>query len=207
MKTPTLDFSQMHELMSDAQEMFDIEFDPWEEPRLEFSDDETWPREIASDGSSLLMTWRVDLDEPELAPPPALRMAQAFTVLLRGSDLHARRETAARAVAQVVELNPHGTFQIVCEPTGDARCVTPELIDKLLAAAFETTSYLDRFYAVMPGRPKGAKRVLVVVPADERERLGRVWADEIGQLATIVWQGSTGLPLADLDVYETVVTV
>jgi radical SAM superfamily enzyme YgiQ (UPF0313 family) len=213
MKTPTLDFSQMHELMSEAQTLFDIEFDPWEEPKLDFSPGEIWPA-AALDASlavsrAQLTCWNIDLDAPgatgglSASAPPAEQMAQAFTIRLRGDDIHAQRETAAAAVRAAVDRNPHGTFQIVVEPTADPERVTPETIEALLAAAFATTSYLDRFYAVMPGRPKGAKRVLIVVSVSERERLGRDWADELGQFATIVWQTpNVELVPTDLDSYE-----
>lgn len=214
MRTPTLDFGQMHTLMTEAQQLFDIEFDPWEDPQLSFNANEAWP--AAADRGPLAVSrglfscWNVDLDSPladspgaKSAAPPAEQMAQAFTIRLLGDDLHAKRKEAAAAVAVAVENNPHGTFQIVCEPTGDPSRVTAEAIEALLAAAFGSTSYLDRFYAVMPGRPKGAKRVLVVVPVAQRERLGREWADEIGQFATIVWQTPTTVPAPlDLDDYE-----
>ena len=215
MKTPTLDFAQMHELMSESQTLFDIEFDPWEEPKLDFSPTETWPHAALSSSLAVsrapLACWNVDLDDvgatggsPASAPPPPPeQMAQAFTIRLRGDDIHAQREVAAAAVRTAVDRNPHGTFQIVVEPTADPRSVTAETIEALLAAAFATTSYLDRFYAVMPGRPKGAKRVLIVVPVSERERLGRDWADELGQFATIVWQTpNVELVPTDLDSYE-----
>jgi radical SAM superfamily enzyme YgiQ (UPF0313 family) len=235
MRTPTLDFGGMHTLMTEAQELFDIEFDPWEEPRLDFTADETWP--TASSSTNPLSCCVVDFDRvlapgespgaictaPHSSPayattslspgaktllPPAERMAQAFTVWLRGDDLQARRTAAADIVAAAVERNPHGTFQIVVEPTGDPRRVTVDAIDALLRAAFTSTSYLDRFYAVMPGRPKGAKRIVVVVPTGERERLGRAWADELGQFATIVWRGpAADLDGGDLEAYETFLAV
>ncbi|MBL9083112.1 MAG: radical SAM protein [Planctomycetales bacterium] len=231
LRTPTLDLPTMSELMTEAQEMFDIEFDPWEDPVLEFAPESVWdsgesaggsgqaagdttlPSPLAGEGpgvrgpndqQTLLKCWRVACDKSlQRMAPPAEQMAQAFTVWLRGDDLHARRKEAAAVVAEAVRLNPHGTFQIVVEPSGDLRRATQELLETLLRAALETTSYLDRFYAVMPGRPKGAKRLIVVVPHAERETLGRDWADALGELATIVWRGAPlSAPLADLDHYE-----
>lgn len=212
MRTPTLDFGQMHTLMTEAQQLFDIEFDPWEEPKLDFAAAEIWPATPCSGSLAIsrghFTCWNVDLDATSPSPPPAEQMAQAFTIRLLSDNLHAKRTEAAAAVAAAINNNPHGTFQIVCEPTGDPRRVTPEAIEALLAAAFGTTSYLDRFYAVMPGRPKGAKRVLVVVPVAERERLGRAWADEIGRFATIVWQTPAAVPAPlDLDDYELIAAV
>ena len=237
MRTPTLDMAQMCELMTEAQELFDIEFDPWEEPVLEFAEDEIWnsfPSPLAGEGQEvrgqrsarLLKCWRVEFDyvgnalrgvpstaddterrrerSPQECAPPAERMAQAFTIWLRGDDLDACRTQAAAAVAEAVRRNPHGTFQIILEPTADPRRLSVAALEALLRAAFETTSYLDRFYAVMPGRPKGAKRLIVVVPQAERESLGRDWADGLGELATIAWRGPAATaPLDDLDSYET----
>ncbi|MGC3968345.1 MAG: radical SAM protein [Pirellulales bacterium] len=227
LRTPTLDLPTMSELMTEAQEMFDIEFDPWEDPVLEFAPEAIWESDESA-GRGLLRCWRVDCDSVGNAlrgvpsalesdadwehrggrslqdiAPRAERMAQAFTVWLRGGDLHGKRHEAAAIVAEAVRLNPHGTFQIVVEPAADPRRVTPELLETLLRAALETTSYLDRFYAVMPGRPKGAKRLIVVAPHDRRETLGRDWADALGELATIVWRGAPpAAPVADLDHYE-----
>lgn len=203
MRTPTLDLAQMSELMTEAQELFDIEFDPWEEPVLEFAENEVYAGEIENN-SGLLKCWLVDLGNGPHTPPPTERMTQAFTVWLRGDDLDACRIQAAAAVAEAVRSNPHGTFQVILEPTGDPRRIGVATLEALLRSAFESTSYLDRFYAVMPGRPKGAKRLIVVVPQAEREKLGRDWADRLGELATIVWRGpAAGAPLDDLDSYET----
>ncbi len=211
LKTPTLDLSQMHELMAEAQQRFDIEFDPWEDPVLEFSDDETWrgtDDAVTRSQRSLLRCWDVECDVAEDASPsapPAERMAQAFTVRLRGADLHAVRNRAAAAVSAAVRRNPHGTFQIVCEPAGDLRRVTPELLDRLLRAALESTSYLDRFYSVMPGPIKGAKRLVVVAPYAAREVAGRGWAATVGEMATIVWRGCPAVADVDSGPFETFV--
>ena len=209
LKTPTLDLSQMHELMAAAQQRFGIEFDPWEEPVLEFSDDETWhgADDVGSQSPRcLLRCWEVDCDVAEESPqvaPSAERMAQAFTVRLRGADLHASREQAAAAVSAAVRRNPHGTFQIVCEPAGDLRRVTPELLDRLLRAALESTSYLDRFFSVVPRPLKGAKRLVVVAPYARREVAGRDWAATVGETATIVWRGCPAVADVDSDPFET----
>ena len=224
MKTPTLDLGQMYELMSEAQEMFDIEFDPWDDPVLKFALQETWidgvdsardatACEFASEGSRLVRCRRVDLDAAPTsierhAPPPATSMAQAFTVWLRSGDFAAHRDRAMKIVAESVRNNPHGTFQIILEPTAHHAGLTPTVLDDLLRAALESTSYLDRFYAVMPGRPKGAKRLIVVLPQELRDELGRDWADALGELATLVWQGDVPearLPSLELDSYELLV--
>ncbi len=192
MRTPTLDFGQMHTLMSEAQQLFDIEFDPWEDPQLSFTvQNETWPppriavrlRFRADSFSCWKRRSRFALSATVrgLRPPPHPRDAEwrrPSPSVLSATNCTRSAKKRPPPWPSRFENNPHGTFQIVCEPTGDPSRVTAEAIEALLAAAFGSTSYLDRFYAVMPGRPKGAKRVLVVVPVAQRERLGREWADE-----------------------------
>jgi len=242
MRTPTLDMGTMYELMAEAEEKFETEFDPYDEPVLAFAPEESWPEPDATAGArpsprekastlkqldrgeggrrpgegdlldeerarasdALIRCWNIDLDEPSTteeilaAAPPAERMAQAFTIKLRGADLDAARNQAAAVVRHVVAANPHGTFQIIVEPLAEPTSVTPRLLDALLGAALETTSYLDRFYSVMPGRPKGAKRLIVVVPAEYTDRLDATWIEEIESLSTIVPLGATAaspLPL------------
>lgn len=212
MKTPTLDLNDMYELMTEAQEMFDIEFDPWDEPVLKFSAEETWV-DGGAHGDDLVRCRRVNLDSAPAestasAAPPPTQMAQAFTIWLRGDDFAAHRKRAADVVAESVRNNPHGTFQIILEPTAHHARLTPTMLDDLLRAALESTSYLDRFYAVMPGRPKGAKRLIVLLPQELRNDLGRDWADALGELATLVWQGDVAealLPALELDAYELLV--
>jgi radical SAM superfamily enzyme YgiQ (UPF0313 family) len=219
MKTPTLDLGEMYELMTEAQEMFDIEFDPWDDPVLKFSAEETWSDGEATSpnptlaASRIVRCRRVDLDSqspasPTTVAPPATQMAQAFTIWLRGGDFARARRRACEIVAESVRANPHGTFQIILEPTANHARLTPAILDDLLRAALESTSYLDRFYAVMPGRPKGAKRLIVVLPQELRDELGRDWADALGELATLVWQGDVPdamLPTLELDAYELLV--
>lgn len=65
----------------------------------------------------------------------------------------------------------------------------------LSEACFRETSYLDRFYAVLPGNPKGAKRLAIVLPWEARAKLGLDWVDDVAHYAAIAWQG--GEEIAD----------
>ena len=194
MRTPTLRLEQMLGLMEEAQEMFGVEFDPPPPPQLEFlrSPDEVSDHVV------------VDLDRPVDRLPP-VRQAQAFTLWLQGTDLHAQRERAADLVADVLAANPFTTLQVVLDPTASPRAVTPQLLDRVARACFSRPTYLDKFYAVLPGRTQGAKRLIVVLPLAERDVLGPEWISAVGDFATIVWRGDETVSAGDLDEHELVV--
>ncbi len=59
----------------------------------------------------------------------------------------------------------------------------------LFAVGQERPTYLDKFYALQPGRASGAKRLVLLLPAVFRSHLGPDWASEVGEFATIVWDG------------------
>jgi hypothetical protein len=96
----------------------------------------------------------------------------------------------------VLDANPFTTLQLVLEPApgldpGSVQdAVSPRLLARLTAACQERPTYLDRFYALQPGRPNGAKRLVVLLPADLRPQLQPDWIEEVGASATLVWRGS-----------------
>lgn len=189
LETPTLGRGELYGLMREAQDLFGVEFDAPPPPVLDFPDGP--PARV----------WRVDLDGEAGDPPPAAGRAQAFTLWLRGSRLDRRWAAAAALVRRLLEDNPFTTLQVVLEPTGgDPRAgVTPGLLQELAAACQERPTYLDQFYALLPGRAGGAKRLVVLLPAAARPRLGGEWLDAVGEWATVVWDG----PVAEeMEPYE-----
>lgn len=187
LRTPTLDLPQMYELMEESQEKFETEFDPLPAPNLE--------------GPAI----RVDLDEPsgETASelPAAADRPQALTLWLRSKDFDRQSRTAAKLIDRLLAENPYTTLQVVLEPTGQPQFLTSATFEALLAACFRNPTYLDKFYSVLPGRPKGAKRLVVVLPGEERGLLDPAWIAETGNYAAIVWQGQLP-PDAELDEHE-----
>ena len=163
--TPTLSTLQMYELMAEAEDAFETEFDPLPEPRI---------------CESAATTWKVDLDGDDTEPPIAADRAQAFTLWLQSRDFHRHRQRAAGLVEQLLEENPFTTMQIVLEPTGEAERLTAATCETLLRAAFRKPTYLDRFYSVQPGRVKGAKR-LVVLLAESSVELDGNWKETIAE--------------------------
>jgi radical SAM superfamily enzyme YgiQ (UPF0313 family) len=184
LRTPTLGPQDLYGLMQEAEDLFGVEFDAPPPPVLDLA---------AGPGPARL--WRADLDRPGCAGSPAPeRRAQAFTLWLRAADFAARRPEAAALVEQVLDDNPFTTLQLVLEPAegqeADAvlQSLSPRTVEALLAACQSRPTYLDRYYAMQPGRPGGAKRLVVVLPLALRPCLGG-WVEEAGDHATVVWRG------------------
>ena len=75
----------------------------------------------------------------------------------------------------LLEENPHTTLQVVLEPAGDPRRLTPETLELLLATCYRNPTYLDRYYSLHPGRLLGSKRLAVVLPPEWGQRVGERW--------------------------------
>jgi hypothetical protein len=186
LQTPALARTDLFGLMQEAQELFGIEFDAQPPPILDF--DSTGP---------LSPVWFVDLDAPQRnEPPPPQQRTQAFTLWLRAHDLDALRQSAAEHIRRLLTENPFTTLQVVLEPAPPVeaarltRGISPRLLDMLAAACHEVPTYLDRYYALQPGRPNGAKRLVVLAPGALRARLDPQWIEHVGDWATLVWRGT-----------------
>jgi len=182
LRTPDMGLEDMYELMAEAEDLFDLEFDAVPEPRL--------PGPGAHDGAC---AWRIDFDAATPAPPPpAAQRSQAFTLWFRGRDLESRVPDCVQLVDQVLADNPFTTLQVLLEPAPGSPAPGPQAVGRILEACYARPTYLDRFYAVMPGIPKGAKRVVLVLPAASRTDLSEDWVDAVTDQAAIVWYGDGG---------------
>jgi hypothetical protein len=185
LRTPTLDRAALFGLMQEAQDVFEVEFDAVSPPVLEFAESETE------------RVWRVDLDSPRTLPPTPNRRAQAFTLWLRAAHLTRHRSEIGDLIRELLAANPFTTLQVVLEPTGrvdDAAvnaALDPGFLNALLAVCLENPTYLDKFYAIFPGRSTGAKRLVVLLPFDRRASSDPDRVAEAGAFASIVWQTST----------------
>jgi radical SAM superfamily enzyme YgiQ (UPF0313 family) len=186
LRTPTLQTQDFYTLMAEAQEIFETEFDPLPDPVLPEIHDETFEL-------SLHDVWRLNLDLPpgrHVEMPPAALRTQAFTLWFQGDDLSLHRAEIERRIDQCLTENPHTTLQIVLEPGAHPETVTPNLLVGLLRVSYRLSSYLDRFYSMAPGRRKGAKRLILLLPLEIRDELGDEWIDSVGDYADLVWQGA-----------------
>lgn len=194
--TPTLQLEQFYELMHEAQERLGIEYDPLPTPALEFDESDGRVRclHVDLDDAAVGESSNACLDQPG-------RLAQAMTLWLRSSDFHRDRNAAAQAIDRVLAANPFTTLQVVLEPTGNLRLLSLACLDSCARACFRRPTYLDRFYAVQPGPPKGAKRLVVLAPLEQRTRIELEWIADIADYGTIVWRGRAG-EQEDLDAHE-----
>jgi hypothetical protein len=199
LQTPSLSRTDLFGLMQEAQDLFGIEFDAPPPPILEFA---------GADGDRV---WRVDLDRADRpAAPPAARRGQAFTLWARSARFGCHGRALADLLRELLEANPFTTLQVVLEPaarlTPEAvrQEVSPELLGALMAACQERPTYLDKFYALQPGRTNGAKRLVVLLPFALRERLPAEWVEDVAEVATLVWRtGREERPGADaLEAHE-----
>jgi radical SAM superfamily enzyme YgiQ (UPF0313 family) len=188
-ETPTLDLAYMHGLMEEAQELFGIEFDPLPPPLAD-------ERASMLSGMQLVSLVRIDLDKLALGNqalaevlPDARRIAQSMQLWLTSTDFHAARDLAAEVTSCLLRTNPFATLEVVLEPSGDPRSITPLVLERIARACYARPTYLDKFYAVLPGRAKGAKRLVVVLPLGQRPTVGAEWIDAVGEFASIVWRG------------------
>jgi radical SAM superfamily enzyme YgiQ (UPF0313 family) len=178
--TPTLAATEIAGLLEEAQDLFDVEFDAAPPPVL-----------VRDNSADLVHTWHLDLDAPA-GPPPSPR-AQAFTLWLRAQDFTARRSEAVRLIRGLLRENPFTTLQVVLEPKDNTTAavqgsIDAELAGALLAACQEQPTYLDKYYALHPGRVTGAKRLIVVLPFALRRELHADWHEPLSDIATIVWR-------------------
>jgi len=151
LQTPTLSLEDVYELMEEAQEAFELEYDPAPPPQLDIPEPASGPVGVAgvdldtdvrgervqgsgfSTSSSALFANRPTPEPRTLNPvfrgpaelPPAGRRAQAFTLWLRSADFHSRRQAAAQLIRRLLRDNPHTTLQVILEPSAGGTGILP----------------------------------------------------------------------------------
>jgi len=172
-RTPTLRQEDLFDLMHEASEVFELDWDPLPEPVL--------PTREQYCGDHAILDLDIE-DHPSL--PAAHARAQAFTLWLRGSDFTRQLPRACGWIDRLLQETPFTTLQLVLEPTANPTSITSEVLTELWSACQRHPSYLDRYYALQPGRPAGAKRMVVLLrdagsPAEQ-------WLAEVEQQAAIL---------------------
>jgi radical SAM superfamily enzyme YgiQ (UPF0313 family) len=196
LQTPSLAIEDIYSLMEQAQEAFGVEFDALPPPRLDSLDDRNVCRidlDVAQDeaerksrNSRRPMVGGSDDATALGALSPGRLPSLAFTLWLRSRDLHRRRQEAAAWIDRVLSDNPHTTLQVVLEPTGDLDRLTSDTLELLLATCYKTTTYLDRYYSLQPGRLLGSKRLIVLLPPQSQP--DEPWRRRVAEYATLLTQ-------------------
>ena len=178
LETPTLQSSDLYELMADAQEVFDTEWDPFSDPKLVFDD-----------SSDIVECVKFDLDVGSQELPRAGKRAQALTLWFTAAQFDQHVDAMQETISQVLHDCPHSSMQVILEPLGDPTQVTSQCVEQLLATCYQHPNYLDRYYSLNPQGLLGSKRVLVVVDDEVIDGLDSDWADAIEETATLVGKG------------------
>jgi radical SAM superfamily enzyme YgiQ (UPF0313 family) len=182
LQTPTLDLDDIYALMEEAQDAFGVEFDALPPPRLDLLDEKSVCR-IDLDGGRATQTCG-DRARPSavLSPSPSL----AFMLWFRSTDFHRQRREAAEQIGRLLADNPYTTLQVVLEPTGDPERLTVETLELLLSTCYRTTTYLDRYYSLQPGRLLGSKRLVVALPKESPRQPSESWQEQVAEFAALV---------------------
>ncbi len=194
-ETPTLNTGDLYELMSEAQEVFESEWDPFPEPKLKFESNSRWCEIIEVDVDA---SWNVDR---LLEEHPSADRAQALTVWIRGNDFRARQADLLSLIERLLLDNPHSTMQVVLQPNQQATDLPLNLAARLLEACYRKPNYLDRYYSLNPNGTLGSKRVLILLPAECRDQLPEEWLAQVGESCTIVYHGRP-IDVDELDYFE-----
>jgi radical SAM superfamily enzyme YgiQ (UPF0313 family) len=194
LETPTLNLTQIYGLMQEAQDIFDTDFDPFPPPRLTFPQGE----------ENVVPVYHANLDTlnpADVLPARDIR-THAFTLWFRSAEWNSEcRRRAVELVGTVLTDNPHSTLQVILEPDGNPERLKPAMLQALLTECYRTSNYLDRYYGLNPEGLLGSKRLLILVPAAQRDHVAESWIDDVGEFATLIWRGME-LDASELEPHE-----
>ncbi len=181
LQTPTLEATDIIALLEEAQELFELEFDAPPPPLL-----------TVRDSGGPCRIWHIDLDVPdqvELSAP----QAQAFTLWLRSCNFARQRMAIVSLLRRLLHENPFTTLQIVLDPKDNDVAAIRSSLDPRetpiwLAACQEQPTYLDKYYAMHPGLPRAAKRLVVLLPFEMRTQVPEDWLTTWSEHASLVWR-------------------
>ncbi len=161
-RTPALQQADIFALMQEVQDVFEIDFDAPPPPVLE--------------GLHPDSIQRIDFDTGEESPSiPTNRRRQAFTLWTKSSTLIAYSPRIAATIREILEANPFTTLQVVLESALVAKVLDEGPLNQIVEACHANPTYLDKYYSLQPGEPRGAKRIVLLIPDGQRmrERAGK----------------------------------
>jgi radical SAM superfamily enzyme YgiQ (UPF0313 family) len=184
-RTPDLSLAEMFALMQEASEIFDLRWDDL--PDLTFPGDLLAARQQTADTvtpNREVCDWLVLRLPHGLSSPLPTQLTQTFTLWLRSDDFRRDAELACRAIETLLDANPFASLTVVLEVLGDLARLPVEVVRHIWATCLQRPSYLDRYYAIQPGRPAGAKR-LVVCLSDWHQPIPEKWLNATEDFADI----------------------
>ncbi|MFN0196455.1 MAG: B12-binding domain-containing radical SAM protein [Planctomycetaceae bacterium] len=190
LRTPTLELTDLYQLLDESQQVFETEFDPLLEPIVS---EDSHHAQLPGIRRSWVIDWDLSAEERELQPQPE-QCAQAFSLWFRGTNLVERTADMLKIIEEHLDREPHATLQVMLEPRSRPEDLTDDFFERIRECCLRETSYLDRFYSMQPGYWKGAKRIVVLLAAEQRESLDPSWIDQLVEYASVVWTGDVLLP-------------
>ena len=126
----------------------------------------------------------LDLDRDEDIHVPR-HSHQVFTMWFRARDPYGRLAQIQGSIREFLELNPFSTLQIRIE----TRQPFPMDVFKGIRAAWERPEniYLDRYYEFTPSTRAGARRIIVLLPAESEGTTDATWIEAAEEYSEIVW--------------------
>ncbi|HEY2760300.1 MAG TPA: radical SAM protein, partial [Pirellulales bacterium] len=113
LETPTLSTQEMYDLMAEAEDVFETEFDPL--PEIDFQ--RSFLAATQEAAPATINSCKIDLDSLQsIDLPLSTNRSQVFTLWLQSKDFEGHRQKAAELVAQLLADNPFTTLLIVVEP-------------------------------------------------------------------------------------------
>ena len=179
--TATLDKAAIDDLLAEAEVVFDCTFDPLPEPWLE----------SAVTAPGLQSRWDVDLDAVELGSVPDATTF-VFELRLRGRDLFAARERIDAAIRGFLARHPFTTLLVVLETAIEFPLDVIEVVRAACSAG--PLVYLDRHHESHTGVGGAARRIVVLLPADQCEMIDTDWLAALEGEAEVLWAAPQTVP-------------
>ncbi|MCU0726481.1 MAG: radical SAM protein [Planctomycetes bacterium] len=172
-RTPLLGPDDIAGLLAEAEEVFDLTFDPVPPPDF-----------AATDGPDLARVLAVDLWREDPAIPP--RTASFMTLRLSTRDAFATRRRAARLIRDLLTAEPFSGLQVILETPEPFPFDVFEAIEE--AFAQPERPYHETVRSHLPGRPPTARRIAVVLPAAARAEAGEDWVRDAAVHAEVFFR-------------------
>jgi hypothetical protein len=177
LSTPSLRPEEIQQLMAEAEDAFNTDFDP-----LPIANDELSFDRVRHGGS----VWKIDLDNPPAIPSPET-VDIAHTLWFTAAEFAGRFGEIIPWIRLVLRENPHTSLWVVLDVTQANSLPTAEDVFHIMDALYEhPPTYWDWHLALhpKPGR-LGAKRIVIYSARRLKGRLA-TWRRSIARVADVI---------------------
>ncbi|MDO4557945.1 MAG: hypothetical protein Q4C47_03160, partial [Planctomycetia bacterium] len=130
--------------------------------------------------------------------PPADQRGSIFSLVVKSRNFAASgvSEGIRYTLKQILADAPYSPLDVFLVPRSHYRSLTSELLESIRALFYANPGYAERSEAMSASAGTdeapmvASKRLIVVLPVSQRNRLGQKWIDRIGERAVILWTGT-----------------